>query len=472
MLVSSAEETAKDVYATLAPRTCCARGRRPNPPHEFLTTGDPEQFRRSPSASSARARRRRRGARLEPVEGRRGADGPRLRAGPGRTPGTRDQRLPRPARRASTCGWTRAREPSRTSSTTSSSRDIDAIADHPRAPRPLRRPVSRASTRWHYGELGTPGPARVRPDRLHAEARRRRLDRLRRSRCARRSRSPRSTPGEAFEVGPFRVKTEPMAHLGLPALGFRIEADGTVLAYTGDTGPTTTSRTLARDADLLLAEATWQDRDDLLPFHLSARQAAMHAREAGCGRLVLTHIWPTLDREVSQAQAAEDVRGPDRRRRRGHARSRSARERPRPDGRRPDELRPIEYRARLPGVGRGVGAVLDGPDAGPGRGLGAEDAPRWLRGTGEGWVTGRVLDAARARRPSAPRARCSTGRPSGRTQEIQRLIGRSLRAVTDSSKHRRAHDHDRLRRAAGRRRDAVRVDHGRVHRAGARGARA
>ena len=117
-------------------------------------------------------------------------------------------------------------------------------------------------------------------------------------------------PGEAFEIGPFAVKTEPMAHLGLPALGFRISSNGSVLAYTGDTGPTHHVEELARDADVLLSEATWQDRDDLLPFHLSSRQAATHAREAGVGSLVLTHIWPTLDHEVSKEQAAEEYEGP------------------------------------------------------------------------------------------------------------------------------------------------------------------
>lgn len=116
-------------------------------------------------------------------------------------------------------------------------------------------------------------------------------------------------PGDAFEVGPFRVKTEPMEHLGLPALGYRIAADGHVLAYTGDTGPSPDVVALARDADVFLAEATWQDRDDLLPFHMSARQAADHARAAGVGKLALTHIWPTLDREVSREQAADEWDG-------------------------------------------------------------------------------------------------------------------------------------------------------------------
>ena len=67
--------------------------------------------------------------------------------------------------------------------------------------------------------------------------------------------------------------------------------------------------------------------------------------------------------------------------------------------------------------------------------------------------------------PSARRARPRRGKQSGRTQEIQRLIGRSLRAVTDLAGARRAPGHGRLRRAAGRRRDAHRVDQRRLRRA-------
>ena len=60
------------------------------------------------------------------------------------------------------------------------------------------------------------------------------------------------------------------------------------------------------------------------------------------------------------------------------------------------------------------------------------------------------------------------GKQSGRTQEIQRLIGRSLRAVTDLVDARRGADHRRLRRAAGRRRHAHGVDLRRLPRAARR----
>jgi ribonuclease PH len=58
------------------------------------------------------------------------------------------------------------------------------------------------------------------------------------------------------------------------------------------------------------------------------------------------------------------------------------------------------------------------------------DVPRWLRGSGGGWVTAEYAMLPRA---TAERTRreVSSGRPRGRTQEIQRLIGRALRSVID-----------------------------------------
>jgi ribonuclease PH len=60
----------------------------------------------------------------------------------------------------------------------------------------------------------------------------------------------------------------------------------------------------------------------------------------------------------------------------------------------------------------------------------ADDVPRWMRGTGRGWVTAEysMLPGASPERIDREAAK---GKQSGRTQEIQRLIGRSLRAVTD-----------------------------------------
>ncbi|MBI3648601.1 MAG: MBL fold metallo-hydrolase [Actinobacteria bacterium] len=119
-----------------------------------------------------------------------------------------------------------------------------------------------------------------------------------------------TAPGEAFELGPFRVRAFEMTHIGVQALGYRIEAGGSVLAYTGDSGPSDEVVKLAEGADLFVCEATWRHKDGLLPFHMSARQAGEHAARAAAGRLVLTHIWPTLDTEDSRSEAAEVFEGP------------------------------------------------------------------------------------------------------------------------------------------------------------------
>ena len=62
-------------------------------------------------------------------------------------------------------------------------------------------------------------------------------------------------PGDGLEVGPFGVRSWLLPHW-MPNAGLRLEADGQVLAYTGDSGPSPLLAELARGADIFLAEAT------------------------------------------------------------------------------------------------------------------------------------------------------------------------------------------------------------------------
>lgn len=106
------------------------------------------------------------------------------------------------------------------------------------------------------------------------------------------------TPGSDLAIGPFSAETRMLPH-SLPNAGLRLSTGGHTIAYTGDTGPSPEIVTLARDADLLLAEASYVDDDDMpddLQTVLStARQAGQHAAEANAGRLVLTHLIPGTD---------------------------------------------------------------------------------------------------------------------------------------------------------------------------------
>ncbi len=105
----------------------------------------------------------------------------------------------------------------------------------------------------------------------------------------------------------------------------------------------------------------------------------------------------------------------------------------RPSGRAPDEMRAItiepNYTRHAEGsvlIGFGDTKVLVTASV-------EERIPPWLRGKGEGWVTAEYGMLPRATHTRGSRE-AAKGKQSGRTQEIQRLIGRSLRAVTDLKK--------------------------------------
>jgi len=104
----------------------------------------------------------------------------------------------------------------------------------------------------------------------------------------------------------------------------------------------------------------------------------------------------------------------------------------RADGRRPGELRSFRLERDFTKLAAGSVLVRMGLTAVLCTASFSEGPPRWLRGTGKGWVTAEysMLPGSSPERVDREAAK---GRQSGRTQEIQRLIGRSLRAVTDLS---------------------------------------
>ena len=94
----------------------------------------------------------------------------------------------------------------------------------------------------------------------------------------------------------------------------------------------------------------------------------------------------------------------------------------------------------------------------------SEGVPRWRKGSGLGWVTAEYSMLPRATHTRSDRESVK-GRIGGRTHEISRLVGRSLRGVIDYTALGENTIAARLRRAAGRRRHAYGVDHRRVRRA-------
>lgn len=116
--------------------------------------------------------------------------------------------------------------------------------------------------------------------------------------------------GGDFEIGPFRVTAQLLPHW-VPNAGIRLTAAGRSLAYTGDTGPDPRVVSLARDADLFLAEATYADAvpADSRRYLTSASMAGQQARAAGAGRLLLTHLWPGTPPESARAAASDTYDG-------------------------------------------------------------------------------------------------------------------------------------------------------------------
>jgi ribonuclease BN (tRNA processing enzyme) len=84
-----------------------------------------------------------------------------------------------------------------------------------------------------------------------------------------------------------------------------VASDGvSTLCYTADTAPGVKVLAAARGCGLLLAEATLPEEYAGAAPHLTAVQAASLARDAGARTLVLTHVWPTNDREAMAREAA------------------------------------------------------------------------------------------------------------------------------------------------------------------------
>jgi ribonuclease BN (tRNA processing enzyme) len=120
------------------------------------------------------------------------------------------------------------------------------------------------------------------------------------------------TPGEGT-CGPFAIESEPVPHVD-HSVGYRVTAGSKTLVYAGDCGPGEQVVHLARNADLLILEATLPIGQESAA-HLSPEHAAEIALRANCKRLVLTHFPPGADTEAAvsfcQARGIDTVAAVD-----------------------------------------------------------------------------------------------------------------------------------------------------------------
>jgi ribonuclease PH len=105
----------------------------------------------------------------------------------------------------------------------------------------------------------------------------------------------------------------------------------------------------------------------------------------------------------------------------------------RSDGRKPDELRPVTIEPGFLKYAEGSALISVGNTRVLCAATLEERVPQWLKGKGLGWVSAEYAMLPRATHERTQRE-SAKGRVGGRTHEIQRIIGRALRAVTDTAK--------------------------------------
>ncbi len=115
-------------------------------------------------------------------------------------------------------------------------------------------------------------------------------------------------PGDSVKVGNLTVQVGPARH-PVPTVGFRVTGSDGAFGYTGDTNTLPSLPSFYRGCRLLLADgllttASWKEKKP----HMSAALAAQLAADAGCDRLVITHLNPFTPPAVLLEEARKEFR--------------------------------------------------------------------------------------------------------------------------------------------------------------------
>jgi ribonuclease BN (tRNA processing enzyme) len=112
-----------------------------------------------------------------------------------------------------------------------------------------------------------------------------------------------------IDMGSFTVRGVPVDHGGIPANAYRIEAGGKKIVFSGDTGMCDNIVDIARDADVLIIEASFPVNEDP-GWHLTAAEAGRVATQAGARLVILTHLYPACDKADMVALCQSEYDGP------------------------------------------------------------------------------------------------------------------------------------------------------------------
>jgi ribonuclease BN (tRNA processing enzyme) len=119
-------------------------------------------------------------------------------------------------------------------------------------------------------------------------------------------------PAQPIEIGPIHISFQSVPHFTETfAMSITTSNGSGRIVYGADSRPTDALEDFARDADLMLVEATLpRPERDGMRGHLTAEEAGGHARSAGAKRLLLVHISDELDADAARDQAAVVFEGP------------------------------------------------------------------------------------------------------------------------------------------------------------------
>ncbi len=114
--------------------------------------------------------------------------------------------------------------------------------------------------------------------------------------------------GQKMGLGPFDMEFARTNH-PVETLAIAVSDVSGTVAYSADTGPGGGFPELASKADLVICEATYQTTGQGPAIHLSSQEAGALAESSGAGQLVLTHRFPTCDRQAWLECAAAEYSG-------------------------------------------------------------------------------------------------------------------------------------------------------------------
>ncbi|MBL7085087.1 MAG: MBL fold metallo-hydrolase [Candidatus Omnitrophica bacterium] len=112
---------------------------------------------------------------------------------------------------------------------------------------------------------------------------------------------------EELKFGAYNIKTMRMDHAA-ESLGYRVESDGKVMVYSGDTDVCENIVKLGQNADILILDCSFPD-EMKVKGHLIPQEAGRIAKACNCKKLVLSHFYPVCENNAIAKQASRTFKG-------------------------------------------------------------------------------------------------------------------------------------------------------------------